>query len=163
MRKLWGFVWTILIRRFCPTDTLIIPAVRKNLWKSIRKQRFTCREGVFISHYNLFGKYIGVDPLLQQSSHIHYVDDSLEIDEELKLEAYHDRSVFLPVQTVIGGFHFMNLEDFVQMDSTAEKLLEYPLKYYTCHCTGLSQYQYLKEKMGDRLCYLGSGHTIMIS
>ena len=22
-----GFVWTILIRRFCPTDTLIIPAV----------------------------------------------------------------------------------------------------------------------------------------
>ena len=40
-----------------------------------------------------------MDPLLQQSSHIHYVDDSLEIDEELKLEAYHDRSVFLPVQT----------------------------------------------------------------
>lgn len=60
-----------------------------------------------------------MDPLLQQSSHIHYVDDSLEIDEELKLEAY--------------------------------------------HCTRLSQYQYLKEKMGDRLCYLGSGHTIMIS
>ncbi|MCC2124673.1 hypothetical protein [Hominiventricola filiformis] len=47
------------------------------------------------------------------------MDDSLEIDEELKLEAD--------------------------------------------HCTGLSQYQYLKEKMGDRLCYLGSGHTIMIS
>ena len=27
------------------------------------------------------------------------MDDSLEIDEELKLETYHDRSVFLPVQT----------------------------------------------------------------
>ena len=69
------------------------------------------------------------------------------------------------VQTVIGGFHFMKLEleDFCRMDSTAEKLLEYPVKYYTCHCTGLSQYQYLKEKMGDALQYLESGQTITIS
>ena len=69
------------------------------------------------------------------------------------------------MQTVIGGFHLMKLEleDFGQMDSTAEKLMEYPVKYYTCHCTGLSQYQYLKEKMGDQLCYLEAGDTIMIS
>lgn len=59
----------------------------------------------------------------------------------------------------------MKLEpgDFCQMDSTAEKLLEYPVKYYTCHCTGLLQYQYLKEKMGDALQYLESGQTIVIS
>lgn len=49
------------------------------------------------------------------------------------------------------------------MDSTAEKLLEYPVKYYNCHCTGLLQYQYLKEKMGDALQYLESGQTIVIS
>ena len=73
---------------------MIIQEDGKDFWKSIRKQRFTCREGVFISHYNPFGKYIGVDPLLQQSSHIHYVDDSLEIDEDLKLETYRERLLF---------------------------------------------------------------------
>lgn len=185
-----------------------------------QKAEIYMQRGAFIPHYNPLGKYIGVDLSLQENSRIHYVDDSLEIDEELKLETYHDRSVFLPVQTygmteehdgvrtadrflheqylivkegsqkvllsgcshrgiyniiqwaadeqvqtVIGGFHFMKLEpgDFCQMDSTAEKLLEYPVKYYTCHCTGLLQYQYLKEKMGDRLRYLEAGHMIMIS
>lgn len=185
-----------------------------------QKAEIYMQRGAFIPHYNPLGKYIGVDLSLQESPRIHYVDDSLEIDDELKLETYHDCPVFLPVQTygmteehdgirmadrflheqylivtegsqkvllsgcshrgiyniiqwaadeqvqtVIGGFHFMKLEleDFCRMDSTAEKLLEYPVKYYTCHCTGLSQYQYLKEKMGDALQYLESGQTITIS
>ena len=192
----------------------------KGFLKVNQKAEIYMQRGVFTPHYNPLGKYIGVDSSLQESSRIRYVDDSLEIDEELKLETYHKCPVFLPVQTygmteehdgvrmadrflheqylivkegsqkvllsgcshrgiyniiqwaadeqvqtVIGGFHFMKLEpeDFGQMDNTAEMLMDYPVRYYTCHCTGLSQYQYLKEKMGDQLRYLESGQTITIS
>lgn len=192
----------------------------KGFLKVNQKAEIYMQRGVFTPHYNPLGKYIGVDSSLQESSRIRYVDDSLEIDEELKLETYHKCPVFLPVQTygmteehdgvrmadrflheqylivkegsqkvllsgcshrgiyniiqwaadeqvqtVIGGFHFMKLEpeDFGQMDNTAEMLMDYPVRYYTCHCTGLSQYQYLKEKMGDRLRYLESGQAITIS
>ena len=68
------------------------------------------------------------------------------------------------VQTVIGGFHFMQLEPerFSEMAETAEKLLEYPITYYTCHCTGLEQYKYIKEKMGERVQYMKSGQCMEI-
>lgn len=185
-----------------------------------QKAEIYIQREAFIPHYNPLGKYIGIDPSLQENTHIHYVDDRFQIDEDLKLETYHDCPIFLPVktygmteehdgarmtdrffheqylivsegnqkvllsgcshrgiyniiqwaakeqvQTVVGGFHFMKLEpeNFCQMDNMAEKLLEYPTMYYTCHCTGFSQYQYLKEKMGDYLRYLESGQTIMIS
>ncbi|MBS6397024.1 MAG: MBL fold metallo-hydrolase [Clostridiales bacterium] len=66
------------------------------------------------------------------------------------------------VDVVIGGFHFMTLqpEEYGRMDRTAEKLLEYPAVYYTCHCTGVPQYEYLKGKMGDALHYLAAGQTL---
>lgn len=66
------------------------------------------------------------------------------------------------LRTIIGGFHFMTLEpeDYGQLDQAAEALLQYPVTYYTCHCTGLDQYRYLKEKMGERLHYIAAGQTI---
>ena len=65
---------------------------------------------------------------------------------------------------LIGGFHFFKLdptEDGKQaLDQAALVLGDYSTSYYTCHCTGTKQYDYLKAQMGDKLHYLASGQVI---
>lgn len=67
---------------------------------------------------------------------------------------------------VIGGFHFMKKDlssgknDF--LDEAAAVLNGYDAVYYTCHCTGVPQYQYLRKKMGQKLRYLSAGEEIRI-
>ncbi|MBO4364940.1 MAG: MBL fold metallo-hydrolase [Eggerthellaceae bacterium] len=63
---------------------------------------------------------------------------------------------------VLGGFHLFKipLDDPALLDAAADGLLAYPAHYITCHCTGLDQYRYLKERMGDRLEYIAAGQTI---
>lgn len=58
---------------------------------------------------------------------------------------------------LIGGFHFMKIEDRTQLEDAAKKLLEYPTVYYTGHCTGQMQYAILKEIMGPWLQALSTG------
>ena len=62
---------------------------------------------------------------------------------------------------LIGGFHFMNLdpetEDSHRLLDAAERLLQYHTIYYTGHCTGEAQFQFLKDRMGDRLQGLSTG------
>ncbi len=61
----------------------------------------------------------------------------------------------------VGGFHLMNLdpqtESKEKLDLIARKLIETDCMYYTCHCTGVEQYDYLKTKMKDKLKYISSG------
>ena len=47
-----------------------------------------------------------------------------------------------------------------ELDKCADNLSKYKTKYFTCHCTGVSQYEYLKKKMGEQLDYLSTGRTI---
>ncbi len=73
---------------------------------------------------------------------------------------------WLRPDVLVGGFHFMNQvisegENPV-LDSAAEILSNYDTLYYTCHCTGKGQYEYMKKKMGDRLRYLASGQRVTI-
>ena len=67
---------------------------------------------------------------------------------------------------LIGGFHFMKKEILngkcPELDRAAELLSSHDCIYCTCHCTGLPQYEYLRERMGDRLRYLSSGQSIEI-
>lgn len=58
---------------------------------------------------------------------------------------------------LIGGFHFMKMEDRNFLRAAARKLLQYDTIYYTGHCTGLRQYEYLKTLMGDNLHYIATG------
>ena len=78
----------------------------------------------------------------------------------LNIEEWFQPDVF------IGGFHFMKLnienEGKKILDDAAQRLLRYKTSYYTCHCTGIVQYQYLKEKMEDRLQYISCGQKIKI-
>lgn len=67
---------------------------------------------------------------------------------------------------LIGGFHFMKQEITADgnplLDLAAQELMKYNTVFYTCHCTGLPQYSYLKERMGEKLHYLSSGQTIEV-
>ncbi len=62
---------------------------------------------------------------------------------------------------LIGGFHLSKITDRSKLDKIAEALSRHGTKYYTCHCTGEAQYEYLKTKM-NRLEYLRCGNSIEI-
>ena len=61
---------------------------------------------------------------------------------------------------LVGGFHFMKITDEVWLKAAAETLLSYDTVYYTGHCTGQSQYNYLKSIMGERLHYIAAGTVL---
>lgn len=67
---------------------------------------------------------------------------------------------------LIGGFHFSKWEPDgpgrERLDHAAQILCQNPCTYYTCHCTGTRQYDYLKRQMGDCLQYLSTGQTLEI-
>jgi 7,8-dihydropterin-6-yl-methyl-4-(beta-D-ribofuranosyl)aminobenzene 5'-phosphate synthase len=73
---------------------------------------------------------------------------------------------WLKPDVLIGGFHFMKVDqagpERKVLDEAAQVLLEHNAVYYTCHCTGLPQYEYLKQRMGSRLRYLAAGQQIVV-
>ncbi len=75
----------------------------------------------------------------------------------LNIMAWHKPDV------LVGGFHFMNVDvstgESALLDAAAAQLAGYPTQYYTCHCTGQPQYEYLKQKMGNQLHYLATGQV----
>ena len=48
---------------------------------------------------------------------------------------------------LIGGFHFSKLDLGQKLSDAATKLDSYNTTYYTCHCTGILQYEYMKKLM----------------
>ena len=71
---------------------------------------------------------------------------------------------WLQPDILIGGFHFMKLdpqtaEGRQSLDQAAKILNGHNCTYYTCHCTGLEQYAYLKERM-PQLHYLSAGSIL---
>jgi 7,8-dihydropterin-6-yl-methyl-4-(beta-D-ribofuranosyl)aminobenzene 5'-phosphate synthase len=61
--------------------------------------------------------------------------------------------------TLIGGFHYMKLNPGDGLKAFAVRLNSYPTKYYTCHCTGIGQYEFMKPYIDD-LEYISSGRKI---
>ncbi len=65
---------------------------------------------------------------------------------------------------LVGGFHFMKLdpdtEDAAELQRQASLLCSYDTVYYTCHCTGVEQYEFLRPLMGERLHYLAAGSVV---
>lgn len=68
---------------------------------------------------------------------------------------------------LIGGFHFskadINTEQGRQfLTESAQMLCAHNCIYYTCHCTGVQQYEYLKALMQQKLHYISSGDVFYI-
>lgn len=164
----------------------------------------------FEPHYNVSGKYLGVDLSLQQNGCIRYVAEEtepapgmtllrletaptdtagllMEENGERKPDDFRHEQYLLVEEAgkrilisgcshkgilqivdafrpdiLIGGFHFMKMEEAEKLEAAANKLISYDTVYYTGHCTGKKQYDYLKTIMGDRLHYLSAGTVLEI-
>ena len=67
---------------------------------------------------------------------------------------------------LIGGLH-LNKHATIGAESEAlariaGQLMQKDTVYYTCHCTGIPQYDFLRERMGERIRYLSCGTTVQI-
>lgn len=62
---------------------------------------------------------------------------------------------------LVGGFHFSKMELGRELKGAALRLEKNNTKYYTCHCTGIDQFSYMKDYM-SRLHYLSCGDTIIL-
>ena len=67
-------------------------------------------------------------------------------------------SWFCP-DVLVGGFHFMKKPLDQTLITYAKELDGFNTEYYTCHCTGVDQYQLMRPYM-KRLHYLSAGQTI---
>lgn len=67
---------------------------------------------------------------------------------------------FMP-DVFVGGFHFMKKSP-TSLSEKANVLAEFDVDYHTCHCTGIDQFEFLKNILKDRLNYLSSGESIII-
>ena len=60
---------------------------------------------------------------------------------------------------LIGGFHYSKIALGETLAAYTEALARYDTDYYTCHCTGIEQFAFMKPRLG-RLAYL-SGGTVL--
>jgi 7,8-dihydropterin-6-yl-methyl-4-(beta-D-ribofuranosyl)aminobenzene 5'-phosphate synthase len=71
---------------------------------------------------------------------------------------------WLKPDVFIGGFHYMEVDpagpDVSVLDEAAAVLRQQDTRYYTCHCTGLEQYAYLKKQAGASLAYIAAGQVL---
>ena len=67
---------------------------------------------------------------------------------------------FLP-DVLVGGFHFSGLPLDSTLAGYAETLDKYGAEYYTCHCTGQAQYDFMNSYMSS-LHYLSGGECIIL-
>ncbi len=62
---------------------------------------------------------------------------------------------------LVGGFHYSKIEPDETLKKYAEFLDRFKTEYYTCHCTGVTQYEFMKKYM-SRLHYIKTGDEILI-
>lgn len=62
---------------------------------------------------------------------------------------------------LIGGFHFSKLPLDNTLRTYANFLNQFNTNFYTCHCTGIEQFEFMKQSM-NRLFYLSTGQTIYL-
>lgn len=62
---------------------------------------------------------------------------------------------------LVGGFHFSKLELDEKLEKYAQYLSGFDTDYYTCHCTGVEQYEYMRKFM-PRLNYISTGTVLEI-
>ena len=69
-------------------------------------------------------------------------------------------------EVLVGGFHFQKLDPEgagkPALEQAAVDLLDLPTDYYTGHCTGQAQFDFLKTRMGHRLRAISTGMEIIL-
>lgn len=73
---------------------------------------------------------------------------------------------WLKPDVLIGGFHFFKApvegESALRLTREAKALMAHGAQYYTCHCTGLAQYEWIRTHMGERVRYIAGGEILTV-
>ena len=62
---------------------------------------------------------------------------------------------------LVGGFHVSKMALDDRLERVTRQLQAHQTVFYTCHCTGIEQYGFMRARM-DRLHYLSCGQTIIL-
>ena len=62
---------------------------------------------------------------------------------------------------LVGGFHVSKMALGEELTALGETLAAHGTEYYTCHCTGVEQYAFLRGRM-PRLRYLAGGENVIL-
>lgn len=62
---------------------------------------------------------------------------------------------------LFGGFHFSKLALDVSLEEYSKYLASYNTRFYTCHCTGIAQFEFMKKYVKE-LQYFSCGETVCI-
>ena len=65
------------------------------------------------------------------------------------------------VDVLVGGFHFSKLALDDRLSDYAKLLAKEPITYFTCHCTGKEQFEFMKKQLPS-LKYLSCGKIVII-
>lgn len=74
------------------------------------------------------------------------------------------------IKTIIGGFHLIDSNEFVETESAQEikyiatilKQLSFSTNYYTGHCTSNSAFNVMREILEDKLKHIEIGETLEV-
>ncbi len=132
----------------------------------------TCNENARPYTSNSDNLFVEIDEKVEADSFVH--EQYLLIEEQDKrvlISGCSHKGIqnivswFQP-DVLVGGFHFkgiaMDAEGKAKLEEHATMLQKYDTKYYTCHCTGVEQYEYMKKQMGAQVEYLAAGDVIEI-
>lgn len=72
-----------------------------------------------------------------------------------------DIAAWFSPDALIGGFHYSKLSLNEWLSDAARKLASYPTVFYTCHCTGREQFDFMHRYMPS-LHYLSCGQCIEV-
>lgn len=72
-----------------------------------------------------------------------------------------DIADWFKADVIVGGFHYSKLPLDERLREYAEYLDSFDTSFYTCHCTGVEQYEFMKKHM-SRLEYISCGDVVNI-
>lgn len=72
-----------------------------------------------------------------------------------------DIAEWFRADVIVGGFHYSKLPLDEKLAEYAKYLDSFDTCFYTCHCTGAEQYEFMKNHM-SRLHYLSCGETVTV-
>ena len=68
---------------------------------------------------------------------------------------------WIEADIIVGGFHFSKMELGSELKDYADTLGKFKADFYTCHCTGHEQYEFMKQ-FAKNIKYISSGDVIEI-
>ena len=128
---------------------------------------FNCNGLKAVKEADTFGQYVIRDGAQIKEDYIH---------EQYLLIKENDRSIlfsgcshkgilnivnWIDADIIVGGFHFSKMELDDTLRSYASQLGSLNIDFYTCHCTGNKQYEFMK-KFAKNIKYISSGDIIEI-